>query len=100
MGTAEGTEAEKVRVVLPGNEYMYGYNTILGDPEPFFNWGANGRALWYKDVPYFVENVYGDHEMYHEDKKRKSRKAAGLAVGIRSKKNLLVYKDYYRSDFI
>jgi len=79
FSTAEGTEAEKVRVVLPGNEYMYGYNTILGDPEPFFNWGGNGRALWYKDVPYFVENVYGDHEMYHEDKKRKSRKAAGMA---------------------
>eukprot|EP00092_Neocalanus_flemingeri_P033038 GFUD01035932.1.p1 GENE.GFUD01035932.1~~GFUD01035932.1.p1 ORF type:complete len:450 (-),score=126.34 GFUD01035932.1:127-1476(-) len=78
--SAEGLELEKIKMVLPGNEYRAGFNTILGDPEPFFNFKFGiGREKWYQDAPYHVENAHGDPQMFHEDKLRKSRKAAGMA---------------------
>jgi hypothetical protein len=48
--TAEGLEVEKIKLRLPGNEYCYRYNTIFGDPEPFFYWGGKSREMWYADV--------------------------------------------------
>jgi len=79
LSSPEGMELEKIKRELPGNEYLYGYNTILGDPEPFFNWGGKSRENTWADVPYAVENNRGDVVSQYEDRRKLSRKAAGLA---------------------
>jgi len=80
LSSSEGMELEKLKATLPGNEYMYGYNTVLGDPEPFFNWGlGKSHENYYKDVPYFVQNSHGDVDIDHDNRLKQSRKAAGLA---------------------
>ena len=68
---------ERMKMSLPGNFYKYGFNTILGDPEPMFNFGMNAKTNGYKDVPYYVDNAQSDHEWYRDEDVRKSRKAAG-----------------------
>jgi len=77
LSSEEGRESERVRQSLPGNFYKYGFNTILGDPEPIFNFGMNVRTNGYKDVPYFVDNYQTDHEWFRDEDVRTSRKAAG-----------------------
>jgi len=80
LTTDEALEQEKIRMQLPGNEYQFGYNTILGDPEPFFNIGFNNvREKWYSDAPYALYNHHDDNELQHNERLRRSRKAAGLA---------------------
>jgi len=80
LTTDEALVQEKIRMQLPGNEYWYGYNTILGDPEPFFNIGINNvREKWYSDTPYVVFNEHDDNDLQHKARLRASRKAAGLA---------------------
>jgi len=80
LTTDEALVQEKIRMQLPGNEYWYGYNTILGDPEPFFNIGFNNvREKWYSDTPYTVFNDHDDNDLQHKARLRASRKAAGLA---------------------
>ena len=75
---AEGLESERVRLMLPGNFYRPGFNTILGDPEPMFNFGMQQGHSWYKDVPYHIDNwTAQDHEWWRDEDIRASRKAAG-----------------------
>ena len=66
-----------MKLRLPGNQFRYGYNTVLGDPEPFFSF-AFSRPNWYKDVKYSVENTIGDRDMEHEERLRLARKEAGM----------------------
>merc|ERR1711971_1074554 len=73
----EGTEQERIRMALPGNFYKYGFNTILGDPEPMFNFNMKTAVNWYKDAPYFVDNWQSDSQWSRDEDRRKSRKAAG-----------------------
>jgi len=77
LSGAEGLERERVDLMLPGNFYRPGFNTVLGDPEPMFSVGKQGNA-WHKDVPYHLDNwVVQDHEWWRDDDIRASRKAAG-----------------------
>jgi len=79
LTSAEGSELEKIKLKLPGNFYKAGYNTILGDPEPFWQWGRSRMGpKWYEDVPYHVENSHDDAELQHEDRLWRNRKAAGV----------------------
>jgi len=79
LTSTEGTELERLKLKLPGNFYMPGFNTILGDPEPFWQWGNSRMGpKWYEDVPYLVENSHDDRELQHEDRLWRSRKAAGM----------------------
>ena len=73
----EGLEAEKIKQSLPGNFYRYGFNTMLGDPEPMFNFGMNVKTNSYKDTRYFVENYHSSHDWFRDEDVRASRKAAG-----------------------
>merc|ERR1712179_470039 len=76
--SAEGIELERIKLKLPGNFYKAGFNTILGDPEPFWQWGNSRMGpMWHEDVPYHVENSHDDLELQHEDRLWRSRKAAG-----------------------
>merc|ERR1712142_1383920 len=77
LTSTEGTELERLKLRLPGNQFRYGYNTVLGDPEPFFSF-AFSRPNWYKDVKYSVENTIGDRDMEHEERLRLARKEAGM----------------------
>jgi len=78
LSSAEGVEAQKVKLMLPGNYYMYGHNTVLGDPDPFWALGgANIRTTYHDDVKYQVDNVQDDSQLQHEERLRASRKAAG-----------------------
>lgn len=79
FSSAEGLELEKLKATLPGNEYQYGYNTVLGDPEPFFNWGGKVNEGYDKDTVYNVENIHNDVNIQFETRLKTSRKAAGLA---------------------
>ena len=67
----------QVRRSLPGNFYRAGFNTDLGDPEPF--WGTWGRIRegYYTDTPYSVENALSDAELTFEDNVKRSKRAAG-----------------------
>ena len=70
-----GTASLPVRIIITN---CYGFNTILGDPEPMFNFKGMVRTNWYKDVPYFVDNWQAsDHAWFRDEDVRKSRKAAG-----------------------
>merc|ERR1719187_1236074 len=77
LSTAEATEQDRVRRSLPGNFYRAGFNTDLGDPEPF--WGTWGRIRegYYTDTPYSVENALSDAELTFEDNVKRSKRAAG-----------------------
>jgi len=77
LSTAEATEQDRVRRSLPGNFYRAGFNTELGDPEPF--WGTWGRIRegYYTDTPYSVENALSDAELTFEDNVKRSKRAAG-----------------------
>jgi len=77
FSATEADECEKMKLRLPGNQFRYGYNTVLGDPEPFFSF-AFSRPNWYKDVKYSVENTIGDRDMEHEERLRLARKEAGM----------------------
>ena len=78
LSSEEGLEMDRLRMELPGNYYSYGFNTILGDPEPMFNFKGMVRTNWYKDVPYFVDNWQAsDHAWFRDEDVRKSCKAAG-----------------------
>jgi len=77
LSSAEGSESERIRMTLPGNFYRYGFNTVLGDPEPMFNFGMNTKVNSYKDVPYFVDNHHNDHQWFRDEDIRASKKAAG-----------------------
>merc|ERR1712059_204728 len=79
FSSEEGLERERVMARLPGNQYMPGYNTVLGDPEPFFNFfnGKNTREAIYKDVPYQVEPSLSNAQLAHGDKVRAYKKAQG-----------------------
>ena len=69
---------ERVKLMLPGNFYRPGFNTILGDPEPMFNFGMKQGDGFQKDVPYHVDNwVAQDHEWFRDEDIRASKKAAG-----------------------
>merc|ERR1712098_205865 len=58
LTSTEGTELERLKLKLPGNFYMPGFNTKLGDPEPFWQWGQSRMGpKWYEDVPYLVRTV-------------------------------------------
>jgi len=80
LSGAEGNEIAQIKLKLPGNTYLPGFNTIMGDPDPIWNmkW-SDVTTAWYKDVPYFVDNVYEDKESEHEERLRASRKAAGMS---------------------
>ena len=77
LSPPEGMEQERIRQQLPGNFYRYGFNTVLGDPEPLFNFGMKHGENWYKDAPYFVDNFQSDHAWFRDEDVRKSKKAAG-----------------------
>ena len=78
LSSDEGLEMDRLRMELPGNYYSYGFNTVLGDPEPMFNFKAMQRTNWYRDVPYFVDNWQAsDHAWFRDEDVRTSRKAAG-----------------------
>jgi len=80
LSSEEALERQKILFSLPGNQYQFGYNKSLGDPEPFFDLGlGRERELWYQDVPYAVENFQDDRELQHEERLKQSRKEAGLA---------------------
>ena len=62
----------RVRTRLPGTMYQPGFNTALGDPEPFWGFlnGKFGREGSYGDVPYHVEPSHSDSELEHGDRVR------------------------------
>lgn len=72
----EALEMERVLSILPGNRYKHGFNTILGDPEPFFNFGLKGREARYKSRMN-IGNLPDDIEIDREDKLAANRKALG-----------------------
>jgi len=74
----EALVSAQIKLELPGNFYHAGYNTVLGDPEPFFNFGwGNVREKWYKDPVYEVDNTNDDLFLQHDQRVRTSKKAAG-----------------------
>merc|ERR1740124_781733 len=77
LSGAEGNEIAQIKLKLPGNTYLPGFNTILGDPDPIWNmkW-SDVQTAWYKDVPYFVDNVT-------RTKSRSTRKGSGQAEKLR-----------------
>jgi len=71
----EGLEMEFLLNRLPGNRYHYGFNTVMNDPEPFFNFGRLTRGTKYKgriEIPYRQ-----DVDLDHEFKVAANRKALG-----------------------
>lgn len=74
----ERLESERVRAMLPGNTYAYGYNTNLGDKEPMFN-SFTSRENSYKDVHYTVDTYRynNDEKWFHDQKVMENRKALG-----------------------
>jgi len=76
LTSVEASEQDLLRVQLPGNFYFSGFNTVLGDPEPFWNVFDN-RPNNYKEVKYFVENDNNNLDTEHDDRRKTSRKAAG-----------------------
>ena len=77
LSGAEALEQERLRMQLPGNFYTHGYNTLLGDKEPMFNFFQRSGDSWAKDVPYFIENNASDNALFRNNDVMKSRKAAG-----------------------
>jgi len=72
----EGKEMERILSILPGNRYLHGFNTILGDPEPFFNFGWKGREARY-NAKQNIGNCPDDIENDLEIKIAANRKALG-----------------------
>lgn len=79
LSTDEANEADRIRSRLPGNMYRPGYNTTLGDPEPFFNFGRSTRESEFSDVKYFIENTHDDAELEHGDRVRAHQRSIGDA---------------------
>jgi len=79
LTTTEAQEQDRVRTRLPGSMFQPGYNTELGDKEPFFNFlnGKWGREGGYGDVPYNLENSHNDSELEHGDRVRAKAREAG-----------------------
>jgi len=76
--SGEAEELGHIQLELPGNHYHAGYNTVLGDPEPFFNFGwGKVRENWYNDTKYAINNNYSGFALEHDKRLRTSRKAAG-----------------------
>jgi len=76
LSSDEGVEYDHIVRRMPGNEYTHGFNTILGDPEPFFNFGNKLREGIFKNR-YFLDNPTLDDDQEHEDRVRANRKALG-----------------------
>jgi hypothetical protein len=81
MTSDEGMEADRVKSRVPGSRFVAGYNTAVGDPDPFFTigkWGATNEG-WFKDVSYMVEPMIEDDQLEWGDKVRDVAKEAGDA---------------------
>lgn len=81
LTAVEAQEMDRVRTRLPGTMYQPGFNTALGDPEPFWGFlnGKFGREGSYGDVPYHVEPSHSDSELEHGDRVRAKAREAGDA---------------------
>lgn len=73
----EAFEQDRVRSRLPGNEFITGFNSFLGDPEPFFNFSGNQRVGQWNATKYPIENLMDDPELAHGDRIRANKKALG-----------------------
>lgn len=78
LTSVEAEELAHIQLELPGNFYRHGYNTVLGDPEPFFSFGwGKARQMVYNDTKYQVNNTLSHFDIEHDDRQKLSRKAAG-----------------------
>jgi len=77
LSSDEGVEWETVVKRLPGNEYLSGFNTVLGDPEPFFNLGLFKQREGNYNERYAIDYRQIDHEQLLENKIRANRRALG-----------------------